>query len=80
MSSAELKSGINNLLKNVKDERFLRTMFAMVSEYSGANDFELSFAQKKVLDQRKKAHVKGVSKSYTVKQMKQLVLKNTKWR
>ena len=78
MSSSELKTGINKLLKKVKDERFLRTMYAMVSEYTGANDFELTTSQKKLLDQRKKAHREGTSKSYSSKQMKQLVIKGLK--
>ena len=78
MSSTELKSGISNLLKKVNDERFLRTMYAMMSEYTGIHEFELSPAEKKLLDERKKLHQAGASKSYSVRQIKQLVLKRLK--
>lgn len=66
------------MLRKVKDERFLRTMHAMVSEYTGASDFDFSPAEKKLLDERKKSHRAGHSKSYSVKQMKALVLKSLK--
>ena len=78
MSSSELKSGISKLIKKINDERFLRTMYAMVSEYSGVNDFELSSSQKRMLDQRKKSHQAGTSKSYSARQMRSMVLKSMK--
>jgi len=78
MGSTELKSRINKMLNRVKDERFLRTMYAMVSEYTGDSDIELSAAQKKLLDERKKNHQSGRSKSYSTKQMKELIMKGLK--
>ncbi len=78
MSASELKSVINQMLNQVDDERFLRTMFAMVSEYTGTGSIYLSPDQKKLLDNRKKSHQEGLSKSYSVKQMKEMVLKNMK--
>ena len=78
MSSSELKSGINKLMQKINDERFLRTMYAMVSEYSGVDDFELTASQKQLLDKRKKSHQAGVSKSFSIKEMKERVLKSIK--
>jgi hypothetical protein len=78
MSSSEIKSRINKMLNKVNDERFLRTMYAMVSEYTGGDDFEFTAAEKKLLDERKKSHKAGRSKSYSARQMKELVLKGLK--
>ncbi len=78
MSSSELKTGINKMLTDVNDERFLRTMYAMVSEYTDGGILNLSPEQKRILEDRKKSHKAGQSKSFSVKQMKALVLKNIK--
>jgi len=78
MSASELKTVINQMLNQVDDERFLRTMFAMMSEYTGTGNIYLAPDQKKLIDNRKKSHQAGLSKSYSVKQMKELVLKNMK--
>ena len=78
MSSSELKSGISKLMQKINDERFLRTMYAMVSEYAGVDDFEPTASQKQLMDKRKKSHQAGTSKSYSVKEVKALVLKNVK--
>jgi hypothetical protein len=76
MSNSDLKTGITKMLKQLNDERFLRTIYAMVSEYTGIDDYSISDDQKKMLESRRKAHKAGKSKSYSVKQMKEMVLKN----
>ena len=42
MSTSELKSGITQMLKKVKDERLLKVMYSLVKEYTDESESVLT--------------------------------------
>ena len=63
MSALELKNNISKMLIAVNDERFLKSVFVMVKEFSSS---ELGLSQKQLaeLDRRIQNHKKGKTESY----------------
>lgn len=72
MATLDLKKTVLNYVEDA-DERLLKLLKAEAESYQNdsSEDFTLSQKQYQVLDQRREAHLKGESKSYTWKQVKQ---------
>jgi len=63
MSTIELRTTITNLLLNVNDERFLKSLLVMVKEYSHSQP-KLSDSQLAELNERVATHRNGQSETY----------------
>jgi hypothetical protein len=63
MSTVELKTNITKMLGAVNDERFLKSVFVMVKEFSNT---ELGLSEKQLaeLDKRVKNHKAGKTENY----------------
>ncbi len=63
MSTVDLKSNISKMLGNVNDERFLKSVFVMLKEFSNT---EVGLSQKQLaeLDKRVKKHKAGKTENY----------------
>jgi len=72
MAILDLKKSVLTHIDNA-DERLLKLMKALAESYEEAaqEDFILSEEQYAIIDKRRKAHVKGESKSFTWEQVKQ---------
>lgn len=72
MSTLDLKQSVLAYI-NEADDRLLKLIKALAESYhEGAEeDFTLSDEQYKMIDKRRKAHLKGESKSHTWEQVKQ---------
>lgn len=63
MSTVELKSNISKMLGNVNDERFLKSVFVMLKEFSNT-EVGLSSKQLSELDKRVQNHKAGKTENY----------------
>ncbi|MCF6348895.1 MAG: hypothetical protein L3J20_11440 [Flavobacteriaceae bacterium] len=72
MATLDLRKKVLTYINNA-DERLLKLVKALAESYQkdALEDFILSEEQYQMLDQRRQAHLKGESKSFTWKEVKQ---------
>ena len=76
MTTTTLKKELHHAIDNMPDSGFLKAVYAMFKEYTvGYNsDYPLSAEDKAELDRRKKLRKTGKTKSYSLSEVRKLVL------
>jgi hypothetical protein len=79
MTTANLRKRIQTYLE-VGDEKIIKAVYTLLeAQFEAAeSDNEFSKDQIKVLDKRRKAHLSGKSKTYSLKEIKQKILSKQK--
>lgn len=67
MSTTELKSGISKLIKQTNDEKLLRIIFNLMSDFENEKNYNSSLSEEqwKVVNRRIKDFENGKSKGYS---------------
>jgi hypothetical protein len=77
MTTVFIKKKLAKAINNIEDPAFLSALHTIVSNKMEDKEiYELSVMQKKELDNRKKLHGSGQSKSYSLAELKKSLLKN----
>ena len=76
MTVAILKKKINRAISEIDDSDFLNALHTIISSKKEENTlYQLSSTQKKELEKRMDRHLKGQSKSFSWKEVKNAALK-----
>ena len=73
MTVAALKKEISRAIININDAEFLKAVFAIIHDKSNEQNFEFSDELKKILDERKKNHRQGKSKSMSLSEVRKKI-------
>ncbi len=75
MTTPAIKKELHKAIDNMGDSGFLKAVYAMFKEYTISYDgeYELSNAEKTELDEQKKLHKAGKTKSYSVAEVRKVV-------
>lgn len=75
MTTTTIKKELHKAIDNMGDSVFLKAVYAMFKEYSVRydGDYELSDLEKRELDEEKKQHKAGKSKSCTLSEVRKAV-------
>ena len=76
MTTNILKNEISKALNSINDKSFLEAIYTIINTRLENYDYELTEADKKVLDDRKMEYKNGKVKTYTVNEVRKKVLKN----
>jgi hypothetical protein len=76
MTTNILKNEISKALNGINDKSFLEAIYTIINTRLENYDYELTEADKKVLDDRKMEYKNGKLKTYTVNEVRKKVLKN----
>jgi hypothetical protein len=76
MTTNILKNEISKALNGINDKSFLEAIYTIINTRLENYDYELTEADKKVLDDRKMEYKNGKVKTYTVNEVRKKVLKN----
>jgi hypothetical protein len=76
MTATTLKKELHHAIDKMPDAGFLKAVYAMFKEYTVSydSDYELNPEDKANLDQQRKLHKAGKTKSYTVAEVRKMVL------
>jgi hypothetical protein len=80
MTTTTLKKQLHKAIDDMPDTGFLKAVHALFKEYSLSydNNYQLSPAEKEELDEQKKLHKAGKTKSYTESQVRKMALSSLK--
>lgn len=78
MTTIALKKKIHECIDTIEDGDVLEAVYTILNAHNSSNDYDLSEADLKVIEERKKAVKKGEEKLYTVSEVKKKILKNLK--
>jgi hypothetical protein len=75
MTTTTIKKELHKAIDNMGDSGFLKAVYAMFKEYTVRYDgeYKLSKTEKLELDEQKKLHIAGKSKSYSVSEVRKIV-------
>ncbi len=76
MTTTALKKDLHKAIDNMPDAGFLKAVYAMFREYpvNYDSDYQLSETEKAELDEQKKLHKAGKTKSYSRSEVRKAVL------
>ena len=80
MTAITLKKELHQAIDKMPDAGFLKAVYALFKEYAVNydSDYELSSEDKMELDHQRKLHKAGKTKSYTVTEVRKMVLSKLK--
>jgi hypothetical protein len=80
MTTTTLKKELHHAIDTMPDAGFLKAVYAMFKEYPVSYDsgYELSSEDKENLDHQRKLHKAGKTKSYTITEVRKMVLSKLK--
>ena len=80
MTKTTLKKKIVNCVEHINDEKILKAVYTILEAHVQSQEAEIEFtpALIKELSKRRKEHLEGKSKSYTVEEVKKSVLSKLK--
>ena len=79
MTKAVLKNHLYKAIEQIDDDSFLEAVYKIIQAKIGdEEELKLSDEQKRILDERKKNHQKGISKSYSWSEVKKEARKSLK--
>jgi hypothetical protein len=70
MKTATIKEEMCHAIEIIDDKDFLKAIHMLLNEKSKEYEFELSAEEKKMLDEERKLHRAGKSKSYTMAEVR----------
>jgi hypothetical protein len=70
MKTATIKEEMYHAIEIIDDKDFLKAIHVLLNEKSKEYEFELSAEEKKMLDEERKLHKAGKSKSYTMAEVR----------
>ena len=70
MKSVAIKKEMHHAIDIIEDKYFLKAVYIILNEKSKEYEYELSEGEKKELDNLKKQHISGKSKSFTVAEVR----------
>ena len=76
MTTAALKKEITKAIDTIEDENFLQAIYTIINNRNPHYDFELSNADKQILQEREIAYKSGKAKTYTKEQVRKMVQKS----
>lgn len=80
MSTITLKKQLHKAIDETPDSVFLEAIYLLFKQYNGKNifDFKLSVKDKAILEEQKRLHNEGKSKSYTVAEVRKRAIARLK--
>jgi putative addiction module component (TIGR02574 family) len=79
MTKTTLKKHLHEAIDQIEDNSFLEAVYKIIStKVDEQEDLKLSNEQKRLLDERRKKHQKGESKSYSWEEVKKKARKSIK--
>lgn len=80
MTSNALKKQLHKAIDGTSDTGFLKAVYAMFNEYSPdfSSEYKLSAAEKEVLDEQKKLHKSGKTRSFSVSEVRKMATSKSK--
>lgn len=76
MTKTTLKKKIVDCVESIEDEKILEAVYTLLNINVEHNDYELSKEDIAIIESRRKAILKGTEKTFTVKEVKNRLLKN----
>jgi hypothetical protein len=75
MTTTTIKKELHKAIDDMGDSGFLKAVYAMFKEYTVTYDgsYKLSASEKAELDEQKKLHTEGKTKSYSVSGVRKIV-------
>ena len=73
MKAIAIKKEMHHAIDLIEDKDFLKAINILLNEKSKEYEYDLSAAEKKELDNLRKLHISGKSKSYTVAEVRKNV-------
>ncbi len=70
MKAMAIKKEMHHAIDVIDDKEFLKAVYLILNEKSKEYEYELSSEEKRELDQLKKLHKSGKSKSYSVAEVR----------
>ncbi len=80
MTTITLKKQLHKAIDETPDSVFLEAIYLLFKQYNGKNilDYELSAKDKAVLDEQKRMHNEGKTKSYSVAEVRKRAIARLK--
>ena len=76
MTTTALKKKIQDCINSIENNEVLEAVYTILNKHVLLNDFELSSADLKIIEERKKSIKNAGEKTYSVADVKKKILKN----
>ena len=72
MSALTLKKQLHKAIDETPDSAFLQTIYSLFQQFNNRNDVEITLSEvnKRVLDEEKRLHLAGKTKSFTIAEVR----------